>query len=119
MTSTTSPETAVRNYLTFLSDPDSLIDAKEVERLEKAVADADDVLAEAVARAALLKAKKQDPEVYERAFVEQAKAWADDNGIPGDVFEEMGVRRDVLQAAGLLGGTRRRSARRPTTAAKT
>jgi hypothetical protein len=122
MADTTSPETAVRNYLTFLSDPQSLVDAKEVERLEKAVTDADEVLAQVVARAALLKAKRQDPEVYERAFIEHAKAWADSNGVSGEVFEEMGVRRDMLQAAGLLAGARRSSARTPrraTSAAKT
>src|SRR4051812_22734600 len=103
----TTRETAVRNYLTFLSDPDSLRDQAEVDRLEQEVTGATDVLAQVKARAALRKAMMMDPDTYEQAFIESAKTWADDNGVPAEVFEDMGVSNDVLEAAGLYGRTRR------------
>src|SRR4029079_16606087 len=73
----TSPETAVRNYLTFLSDPDSLRDPEEVKKLEAEVADATDVVDQLMARAALRRAMAIDPGVYEQAFIEHGKEWAD------------------------------------------
>ena len=107
-------------YLTFLSNPESLRDPGEVERLEKQVTDATDLLEQAKARAALRRAMMLDPETYEQAFIEHAKEWAEANDVPAEVFEDMGVRTDVLEAAGLIGRARRgprRGARRaaPTT----
>jgi hypothetical protein len=102
-----SPETAVRNYLTFLSDPDSLRDPEEVKKLEAEVAGATDVVDQLMARAALRRAMAVDPGVYERAFIEHGKDWADANDVPAGVFEDMGVRSDVLQAAGFFGRTGR------------
>ena len=47
------------------------------------------------------------PDIYDQAFIEQAKGWADEQGVPGEVFEEMGVRSDVLEAAGFYGRARK------------
>ena len=114
---TTTPETAVRNYLTFLSDPDSLRDPEEVRKLEDEVAKATDIVEQLMARAALRKAMMLDPDTYERAFIEVAREWADAQGVPGEVFEEMGVRSEVLEAAGFYGKRPRRAVGGPRKAA--
>src|SRR3954454_9053112 len=84
----TTPETAVRDYLTFLTDPDSLRNPEEVKKLEDEVTEATDVVDQLMARAALRKAMMLDPDSYEQAFIEHAKQWADDNDVPAPVFEE-------------------------------
>lgn len=112
----TTPETAVRNYLLFLSDPDSLRNPDEVKKLEDEVAQATDIVDQLMARAALRKALALDPGAYEQAFIEAAKGWADDNDVPAEVFADMGVRDDVLDAAGFYGKTQRTRTPRKTTA---
>lgn len=104
-----TPETAVRNYLTYLDNPDALRDEAEVSRLEKAVTDAIDLVDQLMARAALRKAMALDPGTYELAFIEQAKVWADDHDVPAESFVDMGVREDVLEAAGFYGKATKRT----------
>jgi hypothetical protein len=115
MAVTASPESAVRDYLTFLSDPDSLIDAKEVSRLEGEVAAAKDPIDRLLAMGKLHQAKASDAGTYEKVFISEGKAWADAEGIPASAFEQMGVSRDVLQAAGIIvvGGRGRGRVRTP------
>jgi len=109
----TTPETAVRNYLTFLTDPDSLRSPEEVKKLEDEVTKATDIVDQLMARAALRKAMMLDPDSYEQAFIEQGKQWADENDVPAGVFEDMGVGSGVLEAAGFYGKAQRRGTRGP------
>jgi hypothetical protein len=111
MADVANPEAAVRNYLNFLSDPGSLVDAKLVSELEGKVSASKDPVDRLLAIAALDRAKTADPEVYEKAFVSQAKLWADKKNVPAGAFEKLGVPRDVLQAAGFLGRLTRRAGR--------
>ena len=101
-------EVAVRDYLTFLSDPGSLVDPALISRLESDVASAKDPVDKLRSIAALDQAKTADPQRYERAFVEQAKIWASAEGVPASAFQEMGVPDDVLRAAGIVVGGRSR-----------
>jgi len=112
----TTAETAVRNYLTFLSDPDSLVDQASVGMLESEVAKAKDPVDKLLAISRLLRAQSADPDTFVQGFVENAKEWAEAEGVPASAFEQMGVPRDVLQQAGIIVvGGRGRSARTRTT----
>jgi hypothetical protein len=104
-------ETAVRNYLLFLTDPDSLVNAVAVARLEDEVAAAGDPVDRLMAMAKLHKAKTTDPDTYEAAFIAHGKAWADDAGVPASAFEEMGVPVHVLESAGFFGRLTRKVGR--------
>jgi hypothetical protein len=98
---TNVPETAVRNYLTFLSDPDSLVDQAAIKKLQADVEKAKDPVDKLRAISQLQLARGADPTIYRRGFVEHAKEWAGAEGIPTSAFEQLGVPRDVLQEAGL------------------
>jgi hypothetical protein len=98
----TESEIAVREYLTFLSDPSSLVDPELIARLEADVANAKDPIEKLRSIAALERAQKADPDRYERAFVAQAKQWAVAEEVPANAFRELGVPDDVLRAAGII-----------------
>jgi len=104
---TEGPESAVRLYLTFLDDPESLVDAKAVKRLEGAVEKAKDPVDKLKALAALERARTADENTYRAAFIHHAKLWADTEGVPATAFQQLNVPTDVLQAAGLLQGPKR------------
>jgi hypothetical protein len=101
-------ELAVRQYLTFVDDPDKLVDPGEITRLEKAVASAGDPLAKLRAVGALEKARSVDGSAYRTDFVRYAKEWADQEGVPVVAFSKLGVPDEVLVEAGLLAGGRGR-----------
>src|SRR4051794_23282241 len=109
----TSPEAAVRDYLTYLNDPDSLVDTVGVERLQEALAETVDPIERLMTMAAINRASTHDPHAYEQAFIAHAKAWAKAEDVPAAAFEQMGVPSDVLVSAGLIPGKGRRGARRP------
>ena len=111
MADVSTPEAAIRNYLTYLTDPGSLIDSSAVARLEADAAKATDPIDRLRAITAVQGAKTTAPDVYEKAFIAEAKEWADAEGIPVSAFEEMGVPRKVLESAGLLGKLTRRAGR--------
>src|SRR5215207_10740409 len=107
-TAATTPESAVRLYMMYLADPSQLVDAAEVKKLRKAVDTAKDPVDKLRAIAAVERANNADPTSYQQGFVANAKAWAAAEGVPGSAFRSMGVPDDVLRAAGLDGGTKRR-----------
>lgn len=95
-----TPEAAVRRYLEWLDDPDSLVDDEAVARAESAVADASGPMARLHALADLEHARQADSEAVVRDFVAHAKAYADAQSIPIAAFRAMGVSDDVLRRAG-------------------
>ncbi len=104
-----SAEEAVRNYLQYLDDPDSLRDDAKIAELEAAAASAGDAIERLRALDALAKANVVDGSQVRMAFVAHAKAWADGEGIDVAAFRAMGVPADVLRDAGFGGPAPRRS----------
>lgn len=98
--STISPEAAVRRYLEWLDDPDSLVDDEAVARAEAAAADASGPMERLHALADLEHARQADSEAVVRDFVAHAKAYAEAQSIPIAAFRAMGVSDDVLRRAG-------------------
>lgn len=107
----TTGEEAVRSYLTYLSDPGSLVNAAEIKKLESAAAKVTDVLERLRALSVLHNAKHVDAGRLRADFVRHAKSWAAEQGLAVAAFIEMGVPADVLEDAGLTGSRRPRSAR--------
>lgn len=96
-------------YLQYLADPSSIVDVDSVKILEETVELSTDPVDKLKAIAALERARSKDGSEYEAAFVRDAKAWADSEGIPGSAFRSMGVPAAVLTRAGFGGGRARRS----------
>jgi len=102
MAETTTPETAVRDYLTSLTDPDSLVNTVEAERLREVLAESVDPIERLMTMAALDRVSAPDLDTYEKDFTTLAKEWAEAQGVPASAFEQMGVPRHVLEAAGII-----------------
>jgi hypothetical protein len=104
-----TPEDAVRRYLLWLEDPESIVDEAAIAQAEAAVAEAGDPLARLHALADLEHARAADSAGVTADFVAHAKAYADAQSIPLAAWEALGVPTEVLRQAGLLGGRGRRS----------
>jgi hypothetical protein len=104
-----SPEDAVRRYLLWLEDPESIVDEAAITQAEAAVAEAGDPLARLHALADLEHARAADSEGVTADFVAHARAYADAQSIPLAAWEALGVPTEVLRQAGLLGGRGGRS----------
>jgi hypothetical protein len=100
MTAKTSSEDAVRQYLLYLENPEQLRDEKEIQRKTKAVLDASDPVEKLKALAELERVANIDEEPLRKAFVENAKDWAEEQSIPLTAFKELKVPEDVLREAG-------------------
>lgn len=111
-------EAAVRRYLTYLSDPDSLRDEAAISRLEQQAADTKDPIDKLRLLADLERLRSVDETTYREAFVREAKAWADDEGIPAAAFRELGVPADVLADAGFERSRRGRPPGRSTSGSR-
>jgi hypothetical protein len=94
-------ETAVREYLVWITDPTQLIDAELVARLEGEAATVTDPIAKLRALSRLEHAKAVDGERFKLSFIKHAKQWADDNQITAAAFRELGVDDTILRAAGI------------------
>jgi hypothetical protein len=102
MSQTAADDRAVREYLQFVEDPQQLIDAKQVEELESRMAAATDPLDRLIAIAEYERARHPVEDDYRAAFVEHARNWADAHQVTASAFSQLGVSRDVLEAAGLI-----------------
>ena len=111
MTTKPDAEGAVRLYMLFLVDPESLRDEAGISKAETAVAEAKDPIDRLKALAALDRARSVDGEQYRQDFITHAKAFADAEGIPAKIFLEAGVPAADLNDAGLAVGNSIRGAR--------
>jgi len=100
--SAVDPEGAVRLYLMFLQDPESLVDAQSIKKLEAELERAQDPIDRLRAYTAVQRAKVSDDTTYKYDFIKYAKRWADSEGIPVEAFRHAGVEDDVLKAAGII-----------------
>jgi hypothetical protein len=100
MTATKTAEEAVRQYLRFLEDPNTLRDDAEIEKQQRAVEKATDPIDKLKALAELDRVSNVDAEPVRKGFVEHAKAWSEELGVPVSAFQELKVPDDVLREAG-------------------
>jgi hypothetical protein len=93
-------ELAIRSYLTFLADPDSLIDVAKIAKLESDVKAANDPIAKVKLLSELDRAKAVDSSMLRADFVSNAKKWAAANNVTAEAFRALGVSAETLSAAG-------------------
>jgi len=105
------PEGAVRLYLTWLEDPQQLVDRTKIESLQSQYDTSKDPIERLRLLGQLERARVADASQLEADFVRLAGSWAEDNDVPGSAFRTLGVADDVLAAAGLDSGGRSRKSR--------
>lgn len=109
----TEAEDAVRAYLRWRQDPDSMpADTSEIDaRIEAS----DDPVERVKLRSERARLADRGPQL-EAAFIAAVRSWAEEHGVTADALLTEGVERRVLAEAGLLTGTPRtgRSARAST-----
>jgi hypothetical protein len=103
-----SGEDAVRRYLQFLEDPSSLVDAELVATLEAKLPEEEDVLSRLKILSAVEIASRVDAGQLLADFVASAGEFARRENIPASAFLRMGVPREALAAAGMLGSAAQR-----------
>lgn len=114
-------ETAVRNYLLSIRNPDALRDDKAIAAAKAKLESSGDELERLQLRQQLLELETPSMEGYEDLFVEHAHAWAERTGISADAFLAEDVPPAVLRRAGFRGvsGGRKRGAGRSTGTTRT
>lgn len=102
---TRSAEDAVRDYLRYRSDPDSV--RPDTTDIDAAIDAATDPVERVKLRSE--RARLQDVgATLEAEFIARVPEWAEAHGIDAEALLEEGVERRVLVEAGLLTGTSRR-----------
>ena len=102
-------EAAVRQYLLWITSPDSLRDESRIAELQSTVDGTTDPIEKLKALSALEDARTIDGDRIRADFVTHARDYVAGEGIRVDAFRTMGVPDDVLRDAGLLGGPPARS----------
>lgn len=97
-----TPEDSVRRFLLALSDPGSLRDEREIERLRGELSTTVDPLERLALFSAIDRAENVDVQAIRAEFLRQAKTFAAVHDITANAFAAMGVSREDLLAAGLL-----------------
>ncbi len=96
-----TPDKAISDYLTFISDPESLKDDDLIDELQGQLNDEVDPLRQLSLRDQLERLRTLPEDAFLLPFLEHAKAYAEEHGISISGFESMGVDRKVLRDAGL------------------
>ena len=109
---TAGRETAVRDYLTALTDPSALRDDQAIKKLEDKLAKTTEPIERVVLRQQLIDAQRVDPSELEEAFVKHAKAWAEKHGVSEQALRDEGVPPRALRAAGFTVRGRGRAAKK-------
>lgn len=104
-------ENSVRRFLLLLSDPDALRDEVAVQQLREKLAEASDPLDRLSLFSAIERARNVDTHGIRAEFHRDARAFAEMHSIPASAFAAMGVSREDLRAAGLLGSPARHPTR--------
>jgi hypothetical protein len=105
--STDVAESAVRNYLLFIEDPDKLVDKELIAQLRKKAQETPDPVERLKVYAELHRAECSDEDKYKADFIRHAKAWAAANNVDAVAFRQLKVDDSVLRSAGLFGKARR------------
>lgn len=115
MATAKSQEDAIRRYLTYINNPDELVDQSQIETLQQKLSESHDPVERIKLRNEIERTKQPPADELEAEFVNVAKQWAEQHGISAEALRAEGVKPAVLRKAGFTigGGTRKR-----TTAAK-
>lgn len=115
MAAAKSQEEAIRRYLTYINNPDELVDQSQIETLQQKLSESHDPVERIKLRNEIERTKQPPADELEAEFVRVAKQWAEQHGISAEALRAEGVKPAVLRKAGFTigGGTRKR-----TTAAK-
>lgn len=100
----TSPDDAVRTYLRWRLDPDSV--TPDTSDLDARIEAEDDPLERVKLRSERARLSDPGPAV-EAGFVTHVRAWAQAHDVTAEALLEEGVERRLLVDAGMLGGTPR------------
>ena len=111
-------EQAVRAYLQFLEDPESVRDHTAIAEATERSQSAQDPLERLKALSTLQALETIDGSSYRAGFVAAAAGWAKENAVTAEAFATLGVTDDVLADAGLI-TTKPRSAASKTTKRRT
>lgn len=106
---------AVKKYLLAINNPGALQDEARLNELQEAIANTDDVLERVKLKAEAKRLSEVSAEDYEQGFIENAKAWAEQNDVPASVLADEGVDSDVLKRAGFDVAGKTKSTRRRST----
>jgi len=109
---TEAQEEAVRDYLTALKDPASMVDEQRVHDIEHRLQETDDQIERVKLQQELQEVRNPSLEQFEERFVTHAKEWADRHGITAAAFRAEGVSDTTLRRAGFPVGGRGRAGRR-------
>lgn len=109
---------AVESYLTFLKNPDALVNRELVSTLKERMSGVSSPLEQLQLLSALHSAESVDESSITESFVKNAAEYARREKIAPEAFIQFGVPTDVLRAAGLLPGSGPKKAARPSKAAK-
>lgn len=124
MATSSKTEKLIRSYIDSVGTTDKPVVDKEAVKALKAQIKSEEDSIEKLRLIATLKEEQQghvpDRSTEEAAFVAEAKAWADSEGIPASAFQELRVPDDILRKAGFSvtpsgrsGGSRRSGTRAP------
>lgn len=110
-----TPEDAVRAYLQWRDDPDSV--AADTTDLDQRITATSDPVERVKLRSERTRRLDVGP-ALESAFVANVAAWAREHEVTADALLEEGVERRLLAEAGLLSGAPRSSSRGPASTAR-
>jgi len=103
----------VRDYLTALKDPTSMVDEQRVQDIEQRLQETEDQIERVKLQQELQEVRSPSLEQFEERFVTHAKEWADRHGITAAAFRAEGVADATLRKAGFpVGAGRGRGGRR-------
>jgi hypothetical protein len=109
-------EESVRRYLTYVANPETLVDHDKVAEIEASLDATVDLIARLRLHAELERAKNPDASALRDDFIRDARKWAAANSVPHSAFSTLGLDSDVLRKAGLLLSPGRATQRRRRTA---
>ncbi len=91
----------IRQYLRYVSDPNSLVDRDKVSSLEAAAERTEDLLERLRIYSELGQLSAIDVDAIKAKFIKHAGRWAKQNGVSAEAFRRMNVPEEVLVAAKL------------------
>lgn len=110
MATAKNEEDAIRRYLTYINNPDELVDQDQIEKLQQKLDQYSDPVERIKLRNEIERIKQPPSDELEAEFVRVAKQWSQQHGISAEALKAEGVKPAVLRKAGFqIAGDRRRS----------